>query len=56
MLLQFVADLYEETTIGDKLIRFNESMFGGGDVTEASGQRSKFQIDAFKLFLRRKSP
>lgn len=52
MLLQFVAGLYEGTTIGDKLIRFNESMFGGGDVTEVSGQRSKFQIDAFKLFLR----
>ena len=52
MLVQLLADLYEGTTIGERLIRFNESLFGGGDVTELSGQRSKNQIDAFLLFLR----
>ena len=51
MLFQFLANLYSDTTIGDKLIKFNESMFGGGDITRVSGQRSKFQIDSFKLFL-----
>lgn len=51
LLFQILADLYQGTTIGNKLIRFNESVFGGGDIAEASGQRSKFQIDAFNLFL-----
>lgn len=51
LLFQILADLYQGTTIGNKLIRFNVSVFGGGDITEASGQRSKFQIDAFNLFL-----
>ena len=54
LLFQLMANLYESTTIGEKLVRFNESMFGDGNVTEVSGQRSKFQIDAFLLFL--KSP
>lgn len=54
MLMQLLAGFYEGTTIGDKLVRFNESIFGGGDLTDASGQRSKFQIEAFNMFL--KSP
>lgn len=51
LLFHVLANLYEGTTIGERLVRFNESMFGGGNVTEVSGQRSKFQIDAFLLFL-----
>lgn len=51
-LFQLLANLYEGTTIGERLIRFNESIFGEGDVTEMSGKRSKFQIEAFLLFLR----
>lgn len=54
LLFQMLANLYDGTTIGEKLIRFNDSMFGNGNVIEVSGQRSKFQIDAFVLFL--KSP
>ena len=52
MLFQLLANLYEGTTIGEKLILFNESIFGEGNVTEVSGQRSKNQLDAFLLFLR----
>lgn len=52
LLFQLLANLYEGTTIGEKLVRFNGSIFGDGNVTEVSGQRSKFQIDSFMLFLR----
>lgn len=54
LLFHLLANFYEGTIIGEKLILFNESIFGDGNVAEVSGQRSRFQIDAFLLFL--KSP
>lgn len=49
--LTFAASLYEGTTIGEKLLRFNNAIFGGGNVVEASGERSKSQLNTLKLFL-----
>lgn len=54
ILLQFVTSLYEGTTTGEKLVRFTNNIFGNGDVTEASGARSKAQLNALSLFF--KSP
>lgn len=54
LFFQQLAQLYDGTTIGVKLLNFNNSLFGDGNITEVSGQRSKFQLDAFILFL--KSP
>lgn len=54
LFFQLLAQLYDGTTIGVKLLNFNNSLFGDGNITEVSGQRSKFQLDAFILFL--KSP
>ena len=51
IILHIVSSLYEGTTIGEKLIRFNNSIFGDGNISEASGERSKSQIATFMLFL-----
>ena len=47
--MDLLAQLYNGTTIGDKLIRMN-SAISGGHVSEASGERSLNQIKALKLF------
>lgn len=48
--MQLLAQLYNGTTIGDKLVRMNLAI-SGGNVSEASGERSLNQIKALKLFL-----
>lgn len=51
LLLQFTATIYEGTTIGYKLDRFINAIFGSGNTIEASGARSESQFAALKLFI-----
>lgn len=51
VIVQILIDLYQDTTIGMRLSRMYDSLWGAGNVTDISGKRSMYQINAIKLFL-----
>lgn len=50
-IFQTLINLYSDTTVGARLDRMYESLWGNGELTEVSGSRSVQQLEAFYLFL-----
>ena len=50
--MQLIVNFFGDTTVGDKFSQMDIALFeGGGGFSNVSGQRSKFQLDALRLFL-----
>lgn len=51
VIVQIVIALYEDSTIAARLSRMSDSLWGNGDASDISGQRSIYQLNAYNLFL-----